>query len=359
MQKILIINTVPFLVNGISSCIINFLSAMKRNDLQIDIIINKYIDDTYQVKLEKFGCKIFILHRNKNILKYQMDLFKIIRNVKYDFVHVHGNSSTMILETFIAKILRVKNIAVHSHNTTCNFPTIHKLLQPIFLKTFNISIACGEAAGKWMFGSGKFVILNNGIDTEHFSFNEQNRSKIRAELGITKEFLIGHVGAFNYQKNHNFLLDVFYEYQKINPKTRLLLIGEGELFNSVKKKAKDLNIFNKIFFIGKTDYVNEYLSAMDLFVLPSRFEGFPIVLIEAQASGLPCIVTSNVDNNIDLTKNIFFADGNNISEWVNYIKKSSNSRLNRKNAFELINLKGFDIKRQAKILESIYRKGIK
>ena len=355
MKKILIINTVPFLVNGISSCIISFLSAMNKKDLQVDIIVNKNIDTSYKRKLEQFGCNIFILNRNKNIIKYQMGLFRIIRNNKYDFVHIHGNSSTMILETSVAKLLRIKDIAVHSHNTTCNSPAIHKFLQPIFLKTFNISLACGEAAGKWMFGTKRFIILNNGIDTRYFSFNVQNRNKIRSELCIKDEFIIGHVGAFNYQKNHEFLLDVFYEYQKINSNTKLLLIGEGELFNSVQKKAKDLNIFNKIIFVGKTNFVNEYLSAMDLFVLPSRFEGFPIVLIEAQASGLPCIVTSNIDNKVDLTKQVFFADENNISGWVNYIQKNSKSNFDRENAFELINAEGFDIESQAKILEALYR----
>lgn len=198
---------------------------------------------------------------------------------------------------------------------------MNKVLYPFFLLLYTHGFACGKDAGKWMFHNKPFEIIRNGINLKQYRYNEVVRSEYRKKLDVGRRTVIGHIGNFVDQKNHTFLLDAFAELLKMDENYLLLLISEGSLLEEIKEKARVLQIEDNVVFTGKTTVVQHYLQAMDLFVLPSLYEGLPVVLIEAQAAGLPCIVSDRVTKEADLTDSITYIPINNPKDWAMEIKK--------------------------------------
>lgn len=303
-MRVLIINTVPTERNGITGVIFNFLNHFESNNFEFDLVSINYPNKQYVESLKKKGGKIIVLNRSlKNALRYVYGLVKIMNG--YDIIHVHGNSATMVLEMIAGKLAGVNIRIAHSHNSSCSLFIVHKIVNPLFQYLCNGRIACSDVAGKWLFGNRKFHIINNGIDTARFVFNDKKRQNLRDELGWNDCIIIGHVGNFDYAKNHSFILDVFYEMYKLNSKSRLLLLGGGDNIK-IKEKTQELGITHSIYFAGSVPEPERYLSAMDLILMPSFFEGLPLTLIEEQANGLKCIVSDTITKQVDLSGNIEF-----------------------------------------------------
>lgn len=200
----------------------------------------------------------------------------------------------------------------------------------------------------------KVIILNNAIDIEKYSFNLKKREKLRKKFKIDENLkLIGAVGRFVQVKNYSFLVDVFNEISKKRKNEfKLMFIGEGELYREIREKVKKLDLEDKVLFIGQTDKVEDYYQMMDLFVMPSLYEGFPLVGVEAQANGLNCIFSETITNKINLIDNCTFAPLNKKEEWVDIIL---NMRINRKKkVIDILSNKGFNIKKNLELLERIY-----
>lgn len=358
-MKVLLVNTVPLEANGISTFIINSAEVMAERGIDVTISAPNTVDLKLRYKLEKQGISIIELpDRTHNLIKYYFKFKKILTNNIYDIVHVNGNSTTMALELAIARHKNVKLRIGHSHNTITEHPIINKLLRPTFEKNINGRLACNEEAGKWLFKKKHFTVIKNGIFLKKYLFNPQIREQIRNKYNITKdELLIGHVGAFNYQKNQTFFVELL---QKLNPKYKLILIGNGPDFDSIKQLSVDNNISDKIVFTGTVNNVNEYMSAMDIFALPSRFEGQPFVVIEALASGLSVIVSDKVSKEINITKSVRFAKLENLNEWINSIYALNKNKSSRKdssvnNIGKLIQ-RGYDIENNVGVdLISFYK----
>ena len=201
--------------------------------------------------------------------------------------------------------------------------------------------------------------MNNGIQTKDYTFSEEKRDAVRKELGIQDdEVLLGHVGNFIEQKNHSFLIDIFSEIHSANPKYKLLLISDGMLMPIIKDKVYSLGLDDAVIFLGKTLKVSDYLQAMDLFLLPSLHEGLPVVLVEAQAAGLICVVSSTVAKEADLTESCFFLPIDSTAPWAEAVKKLKYMKRNREenstNNIALIREKGYDIEENADKLRQIY-----
>ena len=252
----------------------------------------------------------------------------------------------------------------HSHNT--DFQTKNKFKKAVgnyFKKKLVFYatdyFACSKLAGEWLFGdkivtSPKFKVIHNGVDLKKYAFNSKIRNEIRNLYKISEnEIVIGHVGRFTEQKNHVFLIDIFNEYHKINSNSRLLLVGTGILEENVKEKVEDLKIADKVIFAGFRSDVNNYMQAMDLFVLPSKFEGLGLVLIEAQASGLPCFTSKDVVPKEAQVSDLltYIRLSSNAKKWANIINKSS---FNRKDVAKEIKDSGYDINEAALELEKFY-----
>ena len=209
---------------------------------------------------------------------------------------------------------------VHAHNTTCKHVVVHKILAPVFHFLCTHGLACGEAAGKFMFGRHPFIVVNNGVDTQKFAFHQEHRDSIRKKHNWDECKVISHVGYFSEVKNHQWIIEVFYNLTLKDKAYRLVLIGEGELRSSITEQSRKYGILDKITFTGNINNVNEYLSAADLVLMPSLFEGLPLTLIEQQANGLRCVVSDTITKEVDKTGNVTFLPlSASAEEWVNTI----------------------------------------
>ena len=211
--------------------------------------------------VENTGGKVHVLpYRTKNLFTYWYRLCQLIKREKYDIVHIHGNSHTVSLELSAASIAGCDVRMVHAHNTTCKYVMAHKLLTPLFNLLCTHRLACGKAAGHFMFGDKPFVVANNGVDTEKFTFKPDKRTSIRKELGWENNQIIGHVGYFKEVKNQSFIVDIFGDLYNHDNKYRLILIGDGLLRGQIEKKVSDLGLRDVVCFTGNINNVNEYLN---------------------------------------------------------------------------------------------------
>lgn len=240
----------------------------------------------------------------RNIMQYNQRIKKIVKKGNFDSVYVHGNSAMMLLQVLPAKMAGAKRIITHCHNTQSDFPIIHYLIKPIFNSLVDVKLACSESAAKWAYCGKHIKVITNGIEPDRFTFNPSVRKQVRTSIGWTDNYIIGHVGRFNKQKNHRRLIDIFEKCHKRDSSCRLLLIGEGELKEDIKQYVYEKQLTGCTNFLGSTDCVEKYYNAMDAFLMPSVFEGFCIAAVEAQANGLHVVMSDCIPPEAYLTKNI-------------------------------------------------------
>lgn len=358
-MNILFVNTVPTEENGITNVIFNLLSAFPKGLDSIGYVAINKPTLKYAKLIRELGLRLFVLPRK---ITSPIEYIKRLRIVakEYDIMHVHGNSATMVLEMIAAKLAGVKLRIAHSHNTTCEKKLIDKMMRPLFYSLCNGRLACGVEAGKWLFGKRHFKIINNGIDSDRFRFNQTSRGKIREQYGMTEKIVVGNVGNLLIQKNHTFLLDIFSELSKTISNSILLLVGDGPLKKRLQEKAEILGIKDKVIFTGSIDNPEDYMSTMDIVVMPSLFEGLPLTLVEEQANGLSCIVSDAITRDVNLTANVKFLPLNgDVKKWAStvlmIIHKDNYSREDKTNdAIGKIRSKKFDINTIAKDLKNYY-----
>lgn len=344
---------------GVESFIMNYYRNLNKNDIQFDFI-SMYDEVAYEKEIEQLGGNIHkVSHFRKNVFKYVYELIKIVQYNNYQIVHVNMLSKANIIPLLICKILKVKCIIAHSHNASIPPGRLRKIMDRInslfISKLFTHALACSEKAAKWMFGEEEEVkIIHNAIDLNLYSYDVGKRCSKRKELGVDEKFVLGHIGRFSYQKNHDFLLDLFYAYYQINNNAVLLLIGDGEEKKRILQRATELGIIDSIMFLGIREDIDELLQAIDLFLLPSHFEGLPLVLIEAQAAGLPCIVSDKVSTESEITNIIkFLSIDNALDKWINQVEIFRELK-ERKKLDESIKSNGYSILTEAKKLEDFY-----
>ena len=327
MRKILIVNTSGLGMGGITTHMLNYIQALKQKGYEgiFTIVVTGVRDERVLKNFVDLGCILENFpDRKKQFLRYFLSLKLLMQCQKFDVIHVHGNSSTMGLELCLAKIEKVPVRIAHCHNSKCDHPMVHKLLYPLLKVSYTQAVACSTLAGDWIFGGGNYEVLPNAIDLKKYQYNPETRRRYREMLNVNEEtLLVGHVGNFNEQKNHEFLVDVFCEISK-QKKAKLILIGTGPLQETVKEQVKCLQMENDVYFLGVRNDVNCWMQAMDVFVFPSRWEGFGMVLIEGQASNLPMVVSNEVPRIVKVTDNIHFVDLNEgASTWGNYVLNST------------------------------------
>lgn len=355
-MKVLLINTVNLEANGISTFIINTAKQLVKDKIDVTILAPNDIDNKLASILKKQGIHLKqISGRMSNPIKYFNNLRSYLASKKFDVVHVNGNSTTMSVELFAAKLAGVKKRIAHSHNTTTEHPIINILLKPLFEACVSERLACNKAAGRWLFENKNFTVIPNGINLNKYQFNQVLRIKYRKKLRIkSNEILLGHVGEFNYQKNQLFLIELLKE---LPENYKLVLVGQGEKINSVKDRVKELKLSSRVIFTGVIDNVADYLNAMDLFLLPSKFEGQPFVLVEAAANGLGCIGSTFISQESNIVPFIRFIPlktyewKKTIENW-NFGNRIDSSVKNR----VILKSKGFDLNSNSSRLISIYQK---
>ncbi len=368
-MKILEVIAEPILHGGEESFILNTLCAMDKNGLDIDIFTPCFTDNIdFTDKCRDMGIRVYaagypwqpIFKKNIMYLKNGLDAF--LKKRRYDIVHIHsGSIFALAFGAYTAKKYGAKKVIVHSHGSAPKI-NLKKMLtidlgDKLLRKNADVFCACSKEAGLAKFKTDivrdKLIIIKNGIDTERFAFDKEKRKIWREKLGIENdEFIIGSVGRLSWEKNHKFLIDVFYEYLKIDSKAKLLLVGDGELRQELKRKCGFLGIRDNVIFAGNVDNIEDYYCCMDLFAFPSVFEGLGISAIEAQASGLPCIMSDNVPKLAAVSENVRSIKTDNATEWAEVIRRYKNAE--RCSGSECVKRAGFDIKNTAENVRNIY-----
>ena len=330
MKKILICGLTEN-YGGLEAYVMDLLLYSEKTRVQFDFLFWENQIIPYLDYIEKGGGKCyFIPPLRRNPIAYYRGMRTIFDNNDYSAIYYQCNRRLTQLRVLkIAKKNGVKKVAVHSHNTREEFPgIINKIreihVQLLFDSIVNTRLACSERAGRWMFGKSPFTVIHNPIDSERFRYNIVSRIKVRNELNISKdELVVGTVGRLSHQKNPLFMIDVF-KRLRMGKKAKFLHLGDGELRNDMLGRISDEKLDRDYWLLGRRSNVEDYLSAMDVFILPSLYEGFPIALIEAQANGLRCVVSNVIDRDCNIEGNVCFLSINKPpSEWAERIEKES------------------------------------
>lgn len=356
MKRVLQIATTTLQYDGLTEVLLALCSHADTNEFQVDIVLGKGAIPVFLEKLNDEGIRYFqVPDRELDVKHYIPALCKILKAGRYDVVHVHGNSATMALDLFIAMMCGVKRRIAHSHNTRTNHPAVHRLMQPLLNMVTNYPVSCGEDAGKYLFGRKKFHIIPNCINVSDFRFNQRVRDYTRNELKISNKFVVGNVGRFRYQKNHEFIIDIFEEIHNLLPESILLLVGEGRLLDRIKDKVNRLSLQESVIFYGVTDNVAQLLQTMDVFLLPSYYEGLSVTAIEAQTSGLPCIMSTEVSEETRKSENCeFISLDESAKVWAMKICEYNNLIIDRSKGADEIIRAGYDKSTLYKVVENTW-----
>ena len=343
--------------NGVSSYVMNYYRQLiKKQDIYIDFLIVSDVGSPYYDEIKKNGSNIYIMPSFKRPIKLLIFLNNIIKKGKYDILHSNVFNSNFPI-AYVAKKNNVTVRILHSH-ATMNGDNIFKIIRnkPFqFLSVYysNCLFACSELAGKQIYKNKKFFVVNNAIDLETFKFNDIERKSIRRENNVEKEkIVISTVGRLTIQKNPYFILEIVKELVNRNINFEFWWFGSGNLDDDIKNKSIDMKINDYIKFYGSINDVYKYYSAMDLFILPSFYEGLPVVGIEAQANGLKCLFSDSITLETKMLKKTLFLPIDSAEDWCNTIVKCINDCNHKIDDYTLLREK-YDIN---KLADSLYKK---
>lgn len=322
---------------GAETFLMKIYRKLDRDKYQFDFAVAIKEKGFYDDEIISMGGKIFhITPKSEGLLANFFSIKELVHNERYRYVLRTSQHSLSALELLASQFggSKVRIFRSSNSNTTTGSKKqllIHSLCKFMPLCFANVRIAPSTEAADFMFGKGsiskgKAVLIKNGIDFNYYKYNVKKRNEIRKELNIENKTVIGHVGRFNQQKNHDFLIHVFNEYLKINNNAILILVGIGETQDKIRKMTEELCIQNKVLFLGVRNDIPDLLSAMDIFIFPSLYEGMPNTVIEAQASGLPCLISDNITKEAKLTPNVEYLSLKcGAEEWAIEASKISNT----------------------------------
>lgn len=349
---------------GIETMLMNYYRHMDREKVQFDFLCNKTKPGAYDEEVKALGGKIYHTPglnpiKYPKYLKYMKNLFS--EHSEYKIVEAH-NGALGVYALHAAKVNNIETRIFHAHGASITKDwklPIKLVCKALLPANMTHHYTCGIAAAECYFGkkvveAGDYEFIPNAIEVDRFVYNEQIRNRIRSEFNLEGKHVVGHVGRFMAQKNHSFILEIFSELVKKDSDAQLVLLGDGELMDEMKNKVKQLGIEKAVTFVGNVGNANEWYQAFDCFILPSIWEGLPVVGVEAQAADLPCIFSTNVTKEIGLSEKVKFLSLNDEKEkWVNaildYLK--CEKRVNNK---ELIVNKHYDITTEAINLQNKY-----
>lgn len=348
---------------GAETMYMNIYRRLDKTKYKIDFLTFGTNDDFYASEIIKNGSRIF---KMSSIKKTGLNGFchsikkAICENGPYDVIHSHID----YLSGFVMKIAKKNNIKIrisHSHNTSAHthwgaMPKIFlSYIQNLINKNSTIKLACSQGAAEYMFGKSEVkntVIINNAIDLNRFSDKGQYNSTI--PFLHTDKKIILHTGRFVAQKNHRQLIEIYKKYIAYHKNTILLLVGDGELKNDIIHLVNTYNMQDNVFFLGIRSDIPELLSVADVFILPSKFEGLPVTLIEAQAMNVPCVVSTNIKKEVDCEMNlIYYAPLDNEEIWVSLIENAINKR-EKKNNYDIMTSRGYNIENNIEKIKQLY-----
>lgn len=355
-------------IGGLETYLMQQFDYLDKNKVAYDFVnITSEDEIVFKNKILQAGNHIYgVRSRHSNPIRHYWQWIILLHRIakNYKTIVLNSNSITYVFPIFIARFFGIPMRIMQSHNS--GFEQKIGFAKKVIMKMNRYLLkwgatnyfACSQLAGKWMFGENTpFTVIPNAIDCSKFRFNPEIRSNIRKSLNIEDKFVIGHVGRFTYQKNHGFLIDVFNEIHKINPKAVLLLIGDavGDMsyYENAKQKVENYDLTEYVKFLGMRNDVPLLMQAMDCFILPSRFEGLPVVGIEAQAAGLPCFFSDTITREVGLTELAnFISLLDSSKDWAKKI--AATHAVNREKAAAQVKLAGYDIEIVAQKVQDFY-----
>ena len=300
---------------------------------------------------------------------YYENTLRLLREGRYDCVHIHGDVAYLLLIfARAAKKAGVKRIILHSHAAGIDGGSrrlkalLHRLCRGPLRRTATDFAACSDVAAAWMFPNldlSRVRMVNNGVELERFAYDPAVRQRMRRELKLEDAFVVGHVGRFAYQKNHDYLLDAFAAIRGRVDNAKLLLVGEGVLFDHACQKAARMGIEKDVIFYGASYDVDGLMQAMDLFLLPSHFEGLPVSGVEAQAAGLPVLFSDRITRQAGLTENVRFLpiDRAALPRWAEGAADAAHGSVDRSAGCERVRAAGFAIQDTVRAFLELYEAG--
>lgn len=326
MKKILFIIPTLTQTNGVAAFMINYFDKFNFNDFEIEVLYHdlrpskNYLDFFKNKKIKLYKLPYVREVGFKNYSQKIKEFFKSHHD--YDLVYSNVSYQTYFFYREARKY-GINNFAIHAHATKSSDNKLKNFLgsfiQKRVNKMANHKFACSDLAGYAMFKKNNFLVINNAIDYDKYKFNNDYRVKIRSELKISDDTkILGFVGRYTPQKNVFFFIDLI---KKLPEEYKILMIGNGQQKDEFLKRVESENLENRFIFIEETTKVNEYYSAFDYFLLPSLYEGLPVVGVEAQANGLPCLLSNTISSECEISNNIVYLDRNDIDLWVDYIQK--------------------------------------
>ena len=350
---------------GVESVVMNYYRNIDHTKIQYDFIIDEDSSNTYQQsEIESLGGKVIVVPPYQKPLTYHKALCKLFTDKKYPLVYSHLNTLS-VFPLFAAKRAGVPIRVAHSHSTAgLGRGEVKRTAMKYILRNFSRTFAtewcaCSRLAGEFQFGkramsSGKVLIWPNAIETDRFAYNEELRNETRKALKLEGKFIVGHAGRFMTQKNHNFLIDVFAEIHRRRENSVLLLAGDGPLMDEIRAKVYGLGLADSVIFLGSVNDMEKYYQAMDVFILPSLYEGLPVVGSEVQVSGLPFLCSDAVTSETKFCENLHFMSlKESAASWAEEALKISTGHVRQDMSSEARKA-GFDVKIQAQKLSQWY-----
>lgn len=358
--KILTVTTTGlYKKEGITTVILDYYSQFDKEKFELDIIASGEYCDHLIREFQNIDVNIcYLSSRKEMFFTYIMEYFSLMRKRKYDAIYIHGSSAIMAIELLIAKMCRCRTRVVHSHNTYSDHRIIDKFLRPIFYSTYTQALACGTDAGRWLYEERQFDIVKNGRNIEKYRYNPSKRKEVRKVQGLSEDtVVIGHVGNFNMQKNQKYIISIMEKIVERKKNVKLYLIGDGSTKKNIQQLVTDRGLQEFVTFTGNIKNVPDMLQAMDVMVLPSLFEGLPLVVVEWQIAALPCILSDKVTRECAYTNLVHFRSlDDDYTLWAEEIL--SMSKFDRLSASEevlkLTKQNGFDISENVEKLQSYF-----
>jgi len=371
-QPIHVLNAVGNMgMGGMETLIMNIYRNIDREKVQFDFLIHTSREGEYAEEIKKLGGRIFhmpVLQEKPHIYYWRYFAYKkALKNLfqkhpEIVIVHGHMTNTASIYMPIAMKYGNVRTCIAHSHQSEATpglQGQVTNFLQRNLSKVATDCFACSEKAAEWIYPkemiiNNKVKIIRNGVETKRFHYDKDIRKRTRETLGIDHKLVIGNVARFKRQKNHTFLIEIFREVHKICPESVLVLVGIGELLEPTKEQVHSYNLDDSVLFLGGRSDVPDLMNAFDVFVLPSLFEGLPLVGIEAQCTGLPIVTATTVSEETDVTGNVRFMDLDiDPKIWAQQIIKLSRT-YQRKDMVDQVREKGFDIQSTADWLQNFY-----
>ena len=368
MRPIRVLQLVSPGFGGIESFLFNHYQYMDTERVRFDFLTqNRALKDAEQYRNFQYEVHLLPTTADKNRDLFVRQVREIFGN-HYDVLHLNNCFWTGFLLEELAREAGIRKVIVHSHSTFIDEPDA-KRREELYRrheevkKAFSTELAtdfwaCSQMAADWLFGpqipGDRIRIIKNAIEVEKYRFDAEKRAQLRKELNLEDALVLGTSGRLSYQKNHSFLIDVFSKFHQNHPKSKLLITGDGELREDLAKQVSGSHLEKDVLLLGWKNNVEDYLQAMDLFLLPSRFEGLGIAAVEAAASGLPCIVSDQVPKDVAFAENIWHRPLD-AAVWTCALEQLAAQPCDRESGCETVRMAGYDIRQQARVLEDLYR----